>query len=381
MPTKPKPWWRESRQAWFVQIDRVQHNLGPDKEAAYQKFYELMSQPKKRAPSADAVVEVVDLYLDWCEKHRAPDTFEWYRSRLELFCRSIPHQLSCSHLRPFHVQEWVDSRDSWEKGSKRNGIRAVQRSMRWAEEQGYIDHNPISHMKKPAQGKREVVISQSEYDTILGLANPSFSDLLSVTWETGCRPQESLVVEASNVDLAHQRWVFSDGKGGFLRVVYLTDEAFAITKRLMFQNKLGPLFRNSRGDTWTTDSVNCAFTRLQIKMGMENLKRPNVKDKRRRYDVDEKEVERLMDAMSGQTEAKKRHHARRKLAYGAAREAAPKYCLYTIRHSWATHALERGVDPLTVAILMGHQDPSTLSRVYQHLIVQRTLVIRWSARG
>jgi site-specific recombinase XerD len=50
-----------------------------------------------------------------------------------------------------------------------------------------------------------------------------------------------------------------------------------------------------------------------------------------------------------------------------AAELAPRYSLYALRHSWATHALQKGVDPLTVAILMGHKDPSTLSRVYQHL--------------
>jgi integrase len=44
-----------------------------------------------------------------------------------------------------------------------------------------------------------------------------------------------------------------------------------------------------------------------------------------------------------------------------------RYCLYVFRHSWATRALERGVDPLTVAILMGHADPSMLAKTYQHL--------------
>ena len=50
-----------------------------------------------------------------------------------------------------------------------------------------------------------------------------------------------------------------------------------------------------------------------------------------------------------------------------AKEHAPKYCLYTLRHSWATHALAKGIDALTVAILLGHRDPSTLAKVYQHL--------------
>ena len=46
---------------------------------------------------------------------------------------------------------------------------------------------------------------------------------------------------------------------------------------------------------------------------------------------------------------------------------ATRYCLYALRHSWATHALQTGLDGLTVAVLLGHADPSTLTRVYQHL--------------
>lgn len=59
--------------------------------------------------------------------------------------------------------------------------------------------------------------------------------------------------------------------------------------------------------------------------------------------------------------------AKRKLLERKARRLVPNYSLYALRHSFATHALERGVDPLTVAILMGHSDPSMLAKVYQHL--------------
>ncbi|MDA7980892.1 MAG: tyrosine-type recombinase/integrase, partial [Pirellulales bacterium] len=65
--------------------------------------------------------------------------------------------------------------------------------------------------------------------------------------------------------------------------------------------------------------------------------------------------------------AELREEAKKKLTHKRARQLAPRYSLYLLRHSWATQALKRGVDPLTVAILMGHQDPSMLARVYQHL--------------
>ncbi len=58
---------------------------------------------------------------------------------------------------------------------------------------------------------------------------------------------------------------------------------------------------------------------------------------------------------------------RRRLANRAYARYSTKYSLYALRHSWATNALRSGMDALTVAILMGHSDPSTLSKVYQHL--------------
>jgi integrase len=42
-------------------------------------------------------------------------------------------------------------------------------------------------------------------------------------------------------------------------------------------------------------------------------------------------------------------------------------CAYLFRHTYATDALENGVDPITVAELLGHKDTTMVSRVYQHL--------------
>src|SRR5262245_6657718 len=67
------------------------------------------------------------------------------------------------------------------------------------------------------------------------------------------------------------------------------------------------------------------------------------------------------------SEADLRTEARRKLIYKRTAQLAQRYSLYALRHSWATNALQKGIDPLTVAVLMGHEDPSMLSKVYQHL--------------
>jgi integrase len=266
-------------------------------------------------------------------------------------------------------------------GTKRNYGRSIKRCLRWAKQQGYIDINPIADLELPRGGKREMVLTPETWHTFLAaVTDPTLRDLFIVTWETGCRPQESLRVEARHVDIQNQRWFFpvTESKTQIPRIVYLTDDALAITKRLKLKYPQGPLFRNSRGKPWTTDAVNCAFIRLQIKLGMAILRErhPHVpEDGRRKYVwVDEKEVRKLAKTLnprkqSGRekTLAELLSEARRKLAYADATKVMPKYSLYVLRHTWMNRLLTSGVDALTVAFLAGHSDPSTLAKVYAHL--------------
>lgn len=50
-----------------------------------QRFHTLMARPKQRRTASDAVVALLDRFLEWTQKHRATDTYEWYRQRLKLF--------------------------------------------------------------------------------------------------------------------------------------------------------------------------------------------------------------------------------------------------------------------------------------------------------
>lgn len=321
MPHYPRPFFRTARNAWYVQLDGRQIKLAEDRDQAFKRYHELMAQPRLPAATpAEAnrlVVVIFDEFLDWCEKHRAPDTYRWYKDRLESFCKSIESTLTVDLLRPHYVQKWVDNYPvPLKSGSRRNLIASIKRALKWAEEQGYIDRSPLAHMKKPGCGRKELVVTPEQYQALLDRAkDQQFNDLLTVTWETGCRPQESLRVEARHVDLAGSRWIFpaSESKGRKTpRIIYLTHKALEITNRLMKEHPTGPLFRNTDGLPWTPYATNCRFRRARKKIGV-------------------------------------------------------KVSLYSLRHSFATHALMKGVDCITVATLMGHSDPSMLSKVYQHV--------------
>jgi integrase len=103
----------------------------------------------------------------------------------------------------------------------------------------------------------------------------------------------------------------SDSKGQrYNRVIWLTPEAQAIVERLSAMYPNGRLFRNRWGKPWTTD---------RLKERCRGLK------------------------------------------------SDFKFFPYALRHTWITEALERGVDPVTLAILAGHKDTTMICRVDQHL--------------
>lgn len=375
MARQPKPWYRKDRKVWCVTVHGVRHVLGPKRKEAFEQFYALMREPRAEPQPVAAdgdLAAIFDAFLEWTERNRSAATLEWYRYRLQAFVDAYP-ELTVLSIKPHHVERWAGTAEH-SVTTRRNSMRAVKRCLKWAVAQGYLDSNPIERLEIPSGRSREVYIPPEEFATfVTAVPDRQFAELLTVTYETGCRPQESLRVEARHVDVKHSRWVFPASEAKVKtqpRVVYLSPTALTITKQLMKLHPTGPLFRNANGKPWTKDSVGCAFDRLNIRLGKRALAAAD-----ERHDVAEieafartlKPTRSVRGVSVPKSKADLLMEARRKLLDRKARQAAPRCSLYALRHSWATNALKRGVDALTVAILMGHRDPSTLARTYQHL--------------
>jgi integrase len=184
-----------------------------------------------------------------------------------------------------------------------------------------------------------------------------------VAFETGCRPQEIRRVEVRHFDATHSRWVFpvSESKGKRQpRIVYLTPRAEAITKELVARFPQGRLFRDGNGRELPQGNIDSAFRRLRRRMARQAMEESGVTPAA----AAKNELKRCGDVRSRKelTAAE-----RRKIDMRVYEQFAPRYCLYVLRHSFATVALQSGLDGLTVGVLLGHNDPSMLGRVYQHL--------------
>jgi integrase len=215
----------------------------------------------------------------------------------------------------------ITRRDSdWGPSTTRGAAIAIKRVFNWAVEQGLPDTNPIPRIKAPQAQRRDNVITEVEFDEILAKVSDGdpFHDLLVVAWDTGCRPQEIVSVEARHVEASLGRWKFpgKEAKGKHRgdnppRLVYLSVRALEVTLRLAAQYPTGPLFRNKRGRRWASNAINDRLSRL------------------------------------------------------ASLKGARRIALYDLRHSFATR-MAGTMDCVDLATLMGHRDVQMLMRVYYH---------------
>jgi integrase len=367
----PQPFWREFTHCWYVQLGKKQIRLSPDRDEAFRIYYELMSRGRKAEPFSPAlasslVVEVLDAFLDWCGRHKARRTYEHYRENIQRFATRIPPALTVAELKPFHVTRAMAGFPGWGNNTKHDFIGALKRALNWAADEELIERNPLARMKKPAREAREMAVTPEEYARVLEtVEEPRFRDLIEMAWETGSRGQELRELEARFVDLSSGRIVLppSKAKGKKRhRVIYLTDRAQEVVARLCKEAPSGPLLRNSEGNAWTKDAINCAFCRLQLALGRRAMREGGIEAKiPPRFRKGGVAPERL-------EEARARHAAAvreaREENTRIAREHGEKYHLAAFRKGFATEALKNGVDTVTVAHLLGHADASMISRVY-----------------
>lgn len=389
MPHHPEPFYRSARKAWFVQLGKRQVPLGHDAEPrrdrktgkpipsqeVLDRYHETMrnraSIEEEERPArggSPVVLVIIDQFLDWVQRRKAPRTFEWYHRHCLAFAKSVERDLTVAQLRPFHLTNLCDAHPEWSPTTKHGLCRAVQRALRWSERQGLIDRSPLGEVEKPEPQDRDVVLSPEDYARVIGMVSGPFRDLLAMAWESGIRPQEIRAVEARHLDFENGRIVFpvKESKGKKLpRVVYLTDEALDIARRMANLNPSGPIFRNNDGAPWTRYAINCAFIRLQIAFGRQVMKETGVsvpKLKRfRRASVPAGELKQAKAAHDAKVRDRRKEITRLALEHGQ------KLHLGAFRKSFATEALKNGVDPVTASHLLGHSNTNMLAKVYARL--------------
>jgi len=168
---------------WYVTLGGKQHNLGPNKAEAFERYKQLLSARKPPPVPGESVLALIDKFLDWCQRERKPRTYEWYRWRLQLFADTIDRSLTVTELKPYHLDEFLAKHSGWTPGMKHGAWPSVQRAMLWAEKQGYIERTPVAHYEKAIAGEAEDCHPPAEFTRLLSFVRSRSSRICS--WSPG----------------------------------------------------------------------------------------------------------------------------------------------------------------------------------------------------
>jgi integrase/recombinase XerD len=279
---------------------------------------------------------MIDIYLDHLrvERRLADHTLESYArdlARLAAFAAGlnrVPERLDRAALEAF-VRQQMSSGLS--PRSVARAVAAVRGFYRFLVLDRRLENSPAEDLRPPrawpalpkflAIEEVDALIAQPDVTTARGLRDRALIELL---YATGMRVSELISVRPADLHLEEQ-YLTCIGKGNKERLIPLGEQAATWTRRYqregrqaLLKGRSSPrLFLNARGG---------ALTRVGF---WKILK-----------------------------------------GYGRRANLPPSLSPHVLRHSFATHLLERGADLRAIQLMLGHADLST-TQIYTHVLEAR----------
>ncbi len=288
---------------------------------------------------ADEALERFGMYLR-AERNLAPSTCRAYRGDVAAFARHWRErgdrplaEVDRAALRAF-LAEW--GRRPWRRATLLRKIEALWAFFRFLRRQGFRADNPTDGLPRPKPERRLPRFwSEAEVERVLADAPGARPDpvrddrdraVLELFYSAGVRVAELVSLNVGDVD-PWEGTLRVFGKGRRERVVPLGDRALGAVRRSLAHRNIDLLSRAAAGAAVPL-FVGRAGRRLEVRTARRAVERAGRR--------------------------------------GGVAGAHP----HLLRHSFATHLLDRGCDLRSVQEMLGHKNLST-TQIYTHVTPER----------